>query len=243
MMKRMLFAFALLLSAPLVAETLEDLVVSKDITIPERAEYKNIVVLSGQVDLFGKTENLVILKGLVRIHDKGEVRQKMLVLGGTVERLPGSKIPDSPKPSFADRWKNFGENWIEKWKHRIEAPDDEEESDEVIAPPKNHWGKVFAFPFLLAIPLSILIVLFGFAMIFFTLAPKLADRSEDVLKTEPMFSLLWGAAAYLFFTPLIAVLTLSIVGIPLVPLVVFFAVLFILAGFFSASFATIASSR
>jgi len=66
------------------------------------------------------------------------------------------------------------------------------------------------------------------------IAPKISREADDYLIGEPWFSLLWGGAAYLCFAPLIVLMIFSLIGIPLIPVVVFFATLFVLAGLFSA---------
>ncbi|MDB5038339.1 MAG: hypothetical protein JWQ35_1867 [Bacteriovoracaceae bacterium] len=242
MMKRILFILTLALipihgNFAVQSENTEpnSLVITKDMTIPSRSEYENIVVMSGNVDLFGKVEKLVVMGGLVRIHDGAEIKNQMMVLGGSVEQLEGAKIPEAPKTktpsSFLGRWKTWTDSWISSWKHRFESPDDDENAENK----SDKWPKIFLFPFLLAVPLSVLIILFGLGMLFLALAPKISATADEILERDPFVSLAWGAISYLFFTPLIAILTLSIIGIPLVPIVVLFALLFILAGFFCAS--------
>jgi hypothetical protein len=244
-MKSFVASLLIFFGAPLLvfsqkAEDLESsksIVVWKDMTVPARTEYENIVVMSGVLDFFGKTEKLVVLGGRVKVQAGATVKDKLVVLGGSVERLEGSTVPENPElltppTSVFERWKSWGKSWVSKWRHRLESPDNEETES---AESPEGLGKIFLIPLVLTVPLILMIVVFIFALVFFRMAPRISETSDQLLRTEPFVSLLWGALAYLFSIPLIAILTLSIIGIPLVPLVILVSCCLILAGFFTAS--------
>jgi hypothetical protein len=215
------------------------LVIWKDVTIPERAEYENIVVMSGAVEFYGKTEKLVVIGGKIRLHDGAQIKSKMIVLGGTIEQLNGAKISGTISEgtagySVVNKLKKWIETWKNKWKHRIEDSDDNDEDDDEETSSET-WSKIFVAPLILTLPLTILLVIFGMALLFTFVAPRISESADQIFRNEPISSLMWGSIGYLLMTPFIAFLTLSIIGIPLVPLFLLFILLFVLAGFFTAS--------
>lgn len=238
------FAFALMPDLEsLRAQELEtsadskSIVVWKDMTIAARTEYENIIVMSGLLDLYGKTDKLVVVGGRVKIHENAQVKSKMIVLGGAVEQLEGAIVTDPSrdeleKLGILERVKQWGDRWIQKWKHRFEDTEEGEDAE------NQSWGRIFVFPLMLTLPIVGLLVIFAIALLFTFVAPKISEKSQQVFRAEPMVSLLWGCLAYLFMTPLIAILTISIIGIPFVPLILLLAVLALLAGFITACRAT-----
>jgi hypothetical protein len=206
------------------------LVISKDMTIPSDASFNSVVVMKGNLELYGKIENLVIVNGHVHLHKGAEVTDQLVVIEGSVQQDEGAIVPlGSPlKRTWSEKWRDAKENfrrqfdsgwlnlgWIQERLDRL--------------------ASVFWMPLAVALPLAVIVVLFGISLVFLLLAPRISQFADESFQNHPLASLTWGACAYLLFLPTLGLMTISLVGIPLIPIFILFAVLILFAGFFSVS--------
>lgn len=212
------------------------MVVWKDMTIPERAHYESLVVMSGKVEVFGKIDKLVILGGKVSLKSGAAVTEKAVILGGSIEQAEGSRMPqptgelgDEVGSQISQKFKKFKEFFHFKSEDQSEGENTGEEES------RFSWIKAIWAPFWLALPLAGMVILALLALAFFSMAPTLSTQALQTLKEHPFSALGWGSVSYLMFFPLILFLLISIIGIPLVPFVVFFAILVVFAGFVASS--------
>jgi hypothetical protein len=211
------------------------LVIWKDVTIDEKIEYETVVVMTGNVEFYGKTERLVVIDGKVRLKAGSAVTSKLILLGGSVEQAQGSSIPEKiESPSMP--WLSKMKEKFEKWTKNKEGEEGETAEENFFSPQTFFpWKDYLWLPLSIAIPLGLIVILILGALLFFTIAPQLSRNATETLREFPFPSLAWGALAYLSILPVLVLLALSIVGIPLIPVFVFLMLIFFLAGLFASS--------
>ena len=62
-----------------------DYVSTGSFVVKEGEAYSDVVILGGNVDIYGKVKNLVVLGGNIHIHKGGLIRRDLAVLGGNVQ--------------------------------------------------------------------------------------------------------------------------------------------------------------
>ncbi len=217
---------ALLNAAELNTQTFVEadgkIVLWDDFTIPAEKSYKSIVVIRGNIELEGKTENLVVVDGHVHLVSGAEITNKIVLVHGQISREEGSKVPES-----VDTWNES--SWWHRWENRFGSLGNAVEKFftsawlwNLVAVPVVGVGILIA---------AAIIVLLG-SIIFF-IAPRFSHRADRVLRTSPFISVLWGLAGFLSIIPIAVIMVISIVGILVIPFYFLFVILVAFAGLFA----------
>ena len=223
---------SLLANLPQAFSNETDLVISKDMTLPADKTFENVVVLKGNIDVYGKIENLVVIGGHIHLFSGSEVSNQLIVLEGSIQQDEGAIAPlrAFTKRTWSEKWKDFKE----KFRHEINSG---WLSFEGLQDKTNPYFEQFSgllwIPLAIALPLACLIVLFGISLVFLFIAPRISLFADESFQKHPIASLIWGMGAYLLFIPILGLMAISLIGIPLIPIFVLFAVLILFAGFFS----------
>jgi uncharacterized RDD family membrane protein YckC len=166
----------------------------------------DMVVIGGDAEVNGQVRgDLVVIGGSVTMGTNAEVRGSLVVIGGSLDAPPGVQVGQ-------DRWVlNRGKALIPRF----------EALEPAIAwltgvamtarpfPYRNGWSWVIAGVFLL---------LYILASILF---PRPLERTVQVLELRPGGSFLTGLLAIMLTAPLIIFLVVSVIGVVLVPVMVF----------------------
>ena len=183
-----------------------------------------VVTVGGSVDVDGLVrDNVVAVGGDVRLGPHADVRGDVTVVGGQLTRDPASTVQGHvneigfDSPGFHIR----PIHWAVPFGFWDGTP----------------WRTVRFFGTLLRV------VLFGLvAALVLVLAPRAVERTDYAITTQPLKAGLIGLVAQLFFIPLlvmtVVLLLVSIIGIPLLALVPFAVLLFVvlwLLGFTAAA--------
>ena len=214
-------------------------VVGGKLQVEENDRYRDVVVLGGQLEVEGEvrgdasvfggsawidgrvTGDVVAIGGSVELGENADVEGDVTSVGGEVERASGARVGgriselsmlgpvldlDHLESFFGDRDRSWDRSWI-------------------------HFGRVW----------SRIWHLMGLAFLAFmacvvrVVAPNGVDRIDRAAEIEPWKAAFVGFAAVMLFLPLLltlaVVLTISIIGIPLLLLLPFVCLGFVLAGF------------
>ncbi len=205
---------------PVFSEQERNIVIWNNLTVPQNKTYETIVIMNGDVEFFGKATHLVLVNGSVRLMEGSELSNKPTVLSGRIEQLAGALIADQSsidiEESFWSEWKDELQEYVHDVRSFFNA---------------QTTLKWLALPLMIGIPIAIGAVIFLIAALFLIIAPDFAKRAEWNLRQRPVACLIWGLGAYVLFLPLVLLMAISIVGIPLIPFFVLFALLVIFAGF------------
>lgn len=179
--------------------------------IGNQERLQELVVVGGKVDLQGEAESLVVIGGFVNLMPGAIVTRELVIVGGHVKEDPGSQVlgkrVDLSMPGGDEAWGIL--------------------RDKI----KNTFFKDLNDNFLLR--------LFGFSLKFLVLilffvigqywAPRYHLDVQSYLQNHFLLASIWGILTVILILPLTLFLTLSIIGIPLLPLQ--FSLLFLFAIF------------
>lgn len=175
----------------------------------ERAElqagdgYHTVLFVWGRLDVFGETDELVMLSGKVVFHPGSRVKKSLVVVGGEFEAKPGAdvageKVVFKAASPFWSLLRTAGTLWREYYAGIV------------------RWvGAIF---------LCVATWLFG--MLAFAMFPGLQKITADKLGKEWGKNLFAGLLASVFVPAVLALLVISVIGIVAIP----FYFLFLLAG-------------
>jgi hypothetical protein len=190
--------------------------VGGSITVAEDEEVRGAVVaVAGSITVNGRVnEDVVAVGGNVRLGRRAEVRGDVVVVGGTIEREPGAVVHGKvsevgfriPGLRIRPNWDVWSFPWFDS----------------------AQWRAFRLFASLVRMVLFALL-----ATLILLLAPRAVERVELAVTTQFWKSALVGLLAQLFFVPVlvltVAVLAVSIIGIPLLVLVPFGILAFFVA--------------
>jgi hypothetical protein len=194
-----------------------------DVTVREGEEVTGqVVAVIGSVRIDGEVgDQVVAVLGSVDLGPKATVRGDIVSVGGRVRRAPGSQVGGAvTEVSLADaRWDPRFEPWL------------------------REVGLISMFNGFSGVPRLIgtmfrLLLLMLFASVAMVVARAAVERSAQRVSDNPIRATLVGLLAEVMFVPILVltcvVLAISIVGIPLlllVPFVILFFILLALVGF------------
>jgi hypothetical protein len=187
------------------------LIGAEDAVIEAGETYRTILLLWGHLDVYGSTDEVLVLSGHVVFHEGAELKKSLVVMGGSYETLPGSSVKNeniifhAPGPL---------------WRLLLSG---------VSLLRENFSGIAFV-----AFTAIGCLLLWLFAYVLFRAFPNLRRKTAGTLWTEWPKNLLVGIFGALLVPMLFALLLISIFGIVLLPL--YFLLLF-LGGFISYSVA------
>lgn len=161
---------------------------------------RELVVIGGKVDVQGQVESLVIIGGFVVLMPGSGVTRELVIVGGHLEEQEGSNISgkrvDMSMPGGEEAWTIL--------RDKIKTQLFQEMED-------HSWIRFFGFFLKLA-------VLMLFLWLGDFLAPSYQREVESYLRRKPGWSAFWGFLSALLVLPVTLFLTLSLIGIPLLPL-------------------------
>lgn len=173
---------------------------------------KEVVVIGGRVEVFGKVESLVVIGGHATLQPGAEVTKELVIVGGYVEEDPASRVQgkrvDLSTPGGDEVWTILREKLRTQYLKDL--------TDQT-------WLKVLG----LLIKILVLMGCFGMGQFF---APAFQEKVRNQLRSGFLRSASSGLISILLVLPMTLFLTLSIVGIPLLPLQFSLLFLFIIYG-------------
>lgn len=166
----------------------------------------DLVVIGGDAEVDGQVRgDLVVIGGSVTIGTNAELRGDLVVIGGNLEappevRIGGDRVVISPDHAFIP-----GFDWLHRpveWATRVGMT-------------ARPFPYQYAWSWIIA---GIFLLLYILASILF---PRSIESSVQVLELRPGGSFLTGLLAFMLVVPLAIFLVVSVVGIVLVPVIVF----------------------
>lgn len=215
-MKKVLFCVliaGLLISsgAPARADNNNIVKIGGDVTIEEGAKVKNAVAVGGQITVRGTiTGHAMSIGGSVVLTKTALVEGNAISVGGVVVMGRGARVLGSIK--------------------EINASDLSQSLASVLNEDWEGWSWVFAILSLLVF-IGILLI----ALLLVTLLPSPVRSVAEALKDSLFKAFLWGLVVLVSVVPLAILLTISVLGIVLIPLEMAIVVGSALIGFIAAA--------
>jgi uncharacterized RDD family membrane protein YckC len=177
-----------------------------DAVLAEGDAVNNMVVIGGSAEVNGQVRgDLVVIGGSVTMGTNAEVRGSLVVIGGSLDAPPGVQVGD-------DRWVlSPGKALVP----RFEALEPALVWLTGVAMTARPFPYRFGWSWVIA---GIFLLLYVLASILF---PRPLERTVQVLELRPGGAFLTGLLAIMLAAPLIIFLVFSVVGVVLVPVIVF----------------------
>jgi hypothetical protein len=180
--------------------------------VQKQESLEELMIIGGRVEVFGKIESVVVIGGHLTLREGSEVRKELVVIGGYVDEEAGAlvrgKRVDLSMPGGDEAWQILREKL-----HTRFFKDFTDQS----------WVRVTG------LILKILIMM-GCLWIGNFFAPQFQVRVREYLKNHLGRSAAYGFISVLLVLPVSLILTLSLVGIPLLPLQFSLLFLFVIYG-------------
>lgn len=187
--------------------------IGNDATVKEGQIAREVVVIGGSADIDGSVRHkLVVVGGTARLGPLSEIRGDLIIIGGKLEAAPGSKVGGQrivigTGGGSQHPWLPLIGGWMQ--------------STLFYGRPLAHqqtWSWILA-----AIALLLYLVIA-------TLFPRAINSPITALEQKPGQALLVGLLTLLLLLPLFALLTITVVGIVLIPFTLFALVVALLFG-------------
>ncbi len=213
--------FTSLILTPTSEAAGQQLVITKDVTVPSNQHYETVVVVSGKVDFFGSTSKLYLINGEVTLQKDSSVDDQIWIVSGQIFQKDGAKVPTSgiQKVGANSMPSTFDFSWMKNFNFEKEGS----------------WFDWLAAPFVFLFKLLAFFAIIIIGALVLSLAPRISRSADQSLQEYPWKSFFTGLSAIFLFLPIIGILTISIVGILFIPVVAFFYLLFLAAGTFSVA--------
>lgn len=214
-MKKTLMAivviFVMSFAAGAAAENTTIFKIGEDVLIEEGSRVNHVLTINGQITVTGTVEGNVIAMGnSVVLTRKALVKGNVVVLGGVLVKAKGADVQGTIT--------------------EINSSNISEVITHVLSDEWEGWSWVFAI-FSLTIFFSILII----AILMVLLIPKPIQVIAASIREETMKITLWGLLGLVLVVPLAILLTVSVIGIVLIPLEMILVVVAGLLGFIAVS--------
>lgn len=179
----------------------------RDANIAQGAEANDVVVMGGNVTVFGRVNgNITALGGFVVLKPGSYVGGEIVTIGGEVIKEPGAELIGRATtiymphfiPSFATLLKG---GWLAMWA---------------------------------TISILVLVGFLGLAILIIALIPDHMKTVVKSLETSFGIMLLWGFIWTILIVPIAAVLAISIIGVILIPVEILLVVLALIIGYIGA---------
>ena len=187
--------------------------IGNDAAVKENQIAREVVVIGGSADIDGSVRHkLVVVGGTARLGPLSEIRGDLIIIGGKLEAAPGSKVGGQrivigTGGGSQHPWLPLIGGWMQ--------------STLFYGRPLAHqqtWSWILA-----AIALLLYLVIA-------TLFPRAINSPITALEQKPGQALLVGLLTLLLLLPLFALLTITVVGIVLIPFTLFALVVALLFG-------------
>ena len=214
-MKKTLMAivviFVMSFAAGAAAENTTIFKIGEDVLIEEGSRVNHVLTINGQITVTGTVEGNVIAMGdSVVLTRKALVKGNVVVLGGVLVKAKGADVQGTIT--------------------EINSSNISEVITHVLSDEWEGWSWVFAI-FSLTIFFSILII----AILMVLLIPKPIQVIAASIREETMKITLWGLLGLVLVVPLAILLTVSVIGIVLIPLEMILVVVAGLLGLIAVS--------
>ena len=215
-MKKSIFYFliALLLfssGAPCRAENTNIVKIGGDVTIAEGNKVKNAVAVGGQITVNGTaTGHVMAIGGSVVLTRTALVEGNVVSVGGVIVMGKGARVHGNLK--------------------EINASDISQSLASVLNEDWEGWSWVFA-----VLSLILFIGIMLLAILLVTLLPKPVCIVATAIRESPFRVFLWGLLVLISIVPLAVLLTISVMGIVLIPLEMTLVVGSALVGFIAVA--------
>lgn len=182
--------------------------INTDVEITKDMVANDVVVIGGNITVFGKIEgNVVAVGGSVNLKPASTVGGQVVVVGGDVAKDPAAavegRITQIDMPHFMPSITTFL---------------------------KGGWLALWATISLLA-----LLGFLGLAILMAALIPEHIGTAVSALEKSFVNMLLWGVFWIILIVPIAALLAISIVGIVLIPLEILLVVLALIIGYIASA--------
>lgn len=214
-MKRFTFTLILaillgILSGAAPAGAVEDKSVIKigsDIVVAEGQRVRHAVALGGQITVSGAVDrHVVAVGGSVVLTKTATVGGNVIALGGVIVAARDAQVGGSlTEINSSNLYELLTSALSEEW---------------------EGWSWIFA-----VISIAIFIVLMVLSLLIVALLPKPVRAVADVIEENTFKVILWGLLGLVLIVPLALLLTVSVVGIALIPLEVIVVASAVLLGF------------
>ncbi len=176
--------------------------IGKDVVVEPNERVDDVVVIGGDIAVMGEvTGDATVIGGNLTVTSGGKIDGDAVVIGGSVTERPGGEILGSKTIVFGKR----GIKGLAGLAALAGA-------ESMIV------GTMAMAHIFTSIVRYLVLLLLGIALVVFFDKP--VERAASVTRKKPGMCILAGLGAGVLFIPLIALLTMSIVGIPLIPLMV-----------------------
>ena len=199
-----------LLSGPGTARATEDksiIKIGSDVTIEQGSRVRNVIAIGGQITVNGTVDKSVwAIGGSVVLTKTAVVGEQVVALGGVIVAARDATVGGSlTEINSSNLFETLTAALSSEW---------------------EGWSWVFAI-----ISLSIFVVLLVLALLIAALLPKPVLAVSEAITENTFKVVLWGLLGLVMIAPLALLLTISVVGIALIPLEVIVVACSILLGF------------
>lgn len=196
---------------PARAESDNIVKIGGDITVAEGNKIKNAVAVGGQVTVRGIVTGMVLsIGGSVVLTKTALVEGSVVSIGGIIVMGKGARVKGNLREiNTSDLSASLASALNEDW---------------------EGWSWIFA-----VLSLLVFVAIFLIALLLVTLLPQPVRLVADTVKDMPFKVVFWGLLALVSVVPLAVLLTISVLGIVLIPLEIFIVVCAALIGFIAVA--------
>ena len=193
------------------AEATSVVKINNDVTIEENMKVRNVFVLRGQITISGTVEqNVVAIGGSIVLTRTAVVNGDVVTLGGIIVMGKGADVHGTLT--------------------EINSSNISAAISDLLSDDWEGWSWLFAI-FSVVVFFAILIL----ALLIVALIPKPIQVIAETIKTNPFKVSLSGLLGLLLIVPIAVLLTISVIGIVLIPLEMILVVSAALLGFIAVS--------
>jgi hypothetical protein len=156
--------------------------------------YGTVVLLWGNLDIYGQADEVLVLSGKVTFHPGARLNKSLIVMGGSFESKAGSKV--APEDVI---YRAPGPLW------------------RLLQSAGNIWRDNINWVMKAVAAVIFCLLLWGLGLLLFFLAPALQDVTEKRLLRDWPQNLIVGWFGTLFVPVFLVLLVISVFGIVLVP--------------------------
>jgi hypothetical protein len=199
-----------LLPAPMAATASSDksiVRIGSDVTIEKGQKVHSVVAIGGQITVSGAVEKSVVaVGGSVVLTKTAVVKGNVVSLGGVIVMARDAEVEgDLTEINSSNLYETLTTALSSQW---------------------QGWSWIFA-----VISLSIFLVILVLALLIAALLPKPIRIVSEAIRENTFKVILCGVLGLVLIAPLALLLTISVIGIALIPLEIIFVVCSVLFGF------------
>ncbi|HUH67244.1 MAG TPA: hypothetical protein VLZ07_12510 [Syntrophales bacterium] len=207
----LVFVLLLFLASVSWAESPSIVKIGSDLTIEESTKVHNVIVIGGQITVEGTVENRVVaIGGSVVLAKTAVVGGNVFCLGGIVVRGRGAELRGTVT--------------------EINSNDISQAVTNALSEEWEGWSWIFAI-----ISMSMFLGLLIITVVTVLLIPKPVRLISEAIKVKTFKVTAWGLGGLILIVPLAVLLTISVIGIVLIPLEMIIVLCAVLLGFISVS--------